>query len=114
MKVYSITSPEQLTRAADLVKWERDRRKVADFIRAWQKGYGTKRMTLGLKPEQARTVLPQSTKAELVMTGTLGHWDHFFDMRARQTTGPAHPQAAEVAIPLMQEMAARFPDVIRA
>ena len=69
---------------------------------------------LGLKPEQARTVLPQSTKAELVMTGTLGHWDHFFDMRARQTTGPAHPQAAEVAIPLMQEMAVRFPDVIRA
>jgi thymidylate synthase (FAD) len=67
-----------------------------------------------LKPEQARTVLPQSTKAELVMTGTLGHWDHFFDMRARQTTGPAHPQAAEVAIPLMHEMAARFPDVIRA
>lgn len=69
---------------------------------------------LGLKPEQARTVLPQSTKAELVMTGTLRQWDHFFDMRARQITGPAHPQAAEVAIPLMQEMAARFPDVIRA
>ncbi|MBQ8962188.1 MAG: FAD-dependent thymidylate synthase [Clostridia bacterium] len=69
---------------------------------------------LGLKPEEARTVLPQSTKAELVMTGTLRQWDHFFDMRARQTTGPAHPQAAEVSIPLMQEMAARFPDVIRA
>lgn len=69
---------------------------------------------LGLKPEEARTVLPQSTKAELVMTGTLRQWDHFFDMRARQTTGPSHPQAAEVAIPLMQEMAARFPDVIRA
>ncbi len=68
---------------------------------------------LGLKPEEARTVLPQSTKAELVMTGTLRQWDHFFDMRARQTTGPAHPQAAEVAIPLMNEMAARFPDVIR-
>lgn len=67
---------------------------------------------LGLKPEQARTVLPQSTKAELVMTGTLRQWDHFFDMRARQTTGAAHPQAAEVALPLMQEMAARFPDVI--
>lgn len=68
---------------------------------------------LGLKPEEARTVLPQSTKAELVMTGTLRQWDHFFDMRARQTTGKAHPQAAEVAIPLMKEMAARFPDVIR-
>lgn len=68
---------------------------------------------LGLKSEEARTVLPQSTKAELVMTGTLRQWDHFFDMRARQTTGKAHPQAAEVAIPLMNEMAARFPDVIR-
>ena len=68
---------------------------------------------MGLKPEEARTVLPQSTKAELVMTGTLRQWDHFFDMRARQTTGKAHPQAAEVAIPLMNEMAARFPDVIR-
>lgn len=68
---------------------------------------------LGLKPEEARTVLPQSTKAEMVMTGTLRQWDHFFDMRARQTTGKAHPQAAEVAIPLMNEMAARFPDVIR-
>lgn len=69
---------------------------------------------LGLKPEQARTVLPQSTKAELVMTGTLRQWNHFFDMRARQNTGKAHPQAVEVAVPLMQEMAARFPDVIRA
>lgn len=69
---------------------------------------------LGLKPQEARTVLPQSTKAELVMTGTLRQWDHFFDMRARQTTGPAHPQAVEVALPLMQEVAARFPDMIRA
>lgn len=75
-------------------------------------GYFTE-MNIGLLPEEARALLVNSTKTELVMTGTLGQWDHFFDMRARQTTGPAHPQAAEVAIPLMQEMAARFPDVIR-
>jgi len=67
-----------------------------------------------MKPEEARTVLPQSTKAELVITGTLRQWDYFFDKRARQITGKAHPQAAELAVPLMQEMAARFPDVIRA
>ena len=46
MKVYSITSPEQLNRAADLVKWDRDRRKVEEHVRAWQKGYGPKNMTL--------------------------------------------------------------------
>lgn len=75
-------------------------------------GYFTE-MNIGLLPEEARALLVNSTKTELVMTGTLGQWDHFFDMRARQTTGKAHPQAAEVAIPLMGEMAARFPDVIR-
>ena len=75
-------------------------------------GYFTE-MNIGLLPEEARALLVNSTKTELVMTGTLGQWDHFFDMRARQTTGKAHPRAAEVAIPLMNEMAARFPDVIR-
>lgn len=48
MKVYSISSPEQLNRAADLVKWDRDRRKVEEHIKAWQKGYGPKNMTLEL------------------------------------------------------------------
>ena len=76
-------------------------------------GYFTE-MNIGLQPEEARALLVNSTKTELVMTGTLGQWDHFFDMRARQTTGKAHPQAAEVAIPLMGEMAVRFPDVIKA
>ncbi len=65
---------------------------------------------MGLKPEEARAVLPHSVKTELVMTGTLRQWDHFFDMRARQITGKAHPQAAEVAIPLMEEMTARWPE----
>jgi hypothetical protein len=46
VKVYSISSPEQLNRAADLVKWDRDRRKVEEHVRAWQKGYGPKDVTL--------------------------------------------------------------------
>lgn len=37
MKVYSISSPEQLNRAADLVKWDRDRKKVKDFADRWYK-----------------------------------------------------------------------------
>ena len=69
-------------------------------------------LNLGLQPQEARAVLPTSTKTELVMTGTLGQWDHFFDLRARQITGPAHPQASELALPLMLDMAERFPDVI--
>ena len=68
-------------------------------------------LNMGLAPQEARAVLPHSTKTELVMTGTLGMWKHFFDLRARQITGKAHPQAVEAAEPLMQEMTALFPDV---
>ena len=46
MKVYSISSPEQLQRAADLVKWDRDRRKVELHVWAWKNGNVPKNMTL--------------------------------------------------------------------
>lgn len=65
----------------------------------------------GATPEQARDVLPTSVKTELIMTGTLAQWGHFFDLRAKQITGKAHPQAVEVALPLMHEMDGRFPAV---
>jgi len=38
VKVYSISSPEQLERAADLVKWASDHRKVTDFVDRWKNG----------------------------------------------------------------------------
>lgn len=69
-------------------------------------------LNLGLQPQEARALLPHSVKTELVMTGTLGDWDHFFDLRAREVTGPAHPQAVELAKPLMRAMSERYPDVI--
>ena len=64
---------------------------------------------LGMKPQEARTVLPHSTKADLIVTGTLGQWRSFFELRAMELTGPVHPQAAEVAKPLLPMMASRFP-----
>ncbi len=69
-------------------------------------------LNTGLLSEEARDVLPHSTKAELMMTGTLRQWDHFFDLRARQITGRAHPQAAEVAAPLYEMDKLLYPGVI--
>ena len=69
-------------------------------------------LNMGLMPQEARDVLPHSTKAELMMTGSLRHWDHFFDLRARQITGPVHPQAAEVAVPLYELFKVLYPGVI--
>ena len=57
----------------------------------------------GWKPQQARSVLATSLKTELVMTGFISDWKHFFDLRAIGTTGAPHPQAKELAEPLMNE-----------
>lgn len=84
----------------------------ADSCRRAEEDY-FKLLDAGAKPEEARDVLPTSTKTELVMTGTLGQWDAFFDLRARQTTGRAHPQAVEVALPLMREFARQYPGIIK-
>lgn len=52
------------------------------------------------KPQQARAILPNSLKTELVMTGTLTQWDGFFKLRDAES---AHPQARELAEPLHAE-----------
>ena len=57
----------------------------------------------GWKPQQAATILPNALKTELVMTGFIKDWKHFFNLRAIGTTGTPHPQAKELAEPLMKE-----------
>ena len=54
----------------------------------------------GYKPQQARTVLPNSLKTELVMTGFNSDWEGFFKLR---DDSHAHPQAFELAHPLHEE-----------
>lgn len=58
----------------------------------------------GWKPQQARAVLPNSLKTELVMTGFVSDWIHFFKLR---DAGSAHPQAQELAKPLHEEFIRR-------
>jgi thymidylate synthase (FAD) len=60
----------------------------------------------GWRPEQARSVLPNSLKTEIVMTANLREWRHFFKLR---TSAAAHPQMQEVAIPLLEVMKTRIP-----
>lgn len=58
----------------------------------------------GWVPQQARTVLPNSLKTELVMTGFMFDWKHFFSLRSNKYgRGGAHPQADELATPLYEE-----------
>lgn len=54
----------------------------------------------GWKAQEARAVLPNALKTELVMTGFATDWQHFFELRCASN---AHPQARELAIPLYDE-----------
>ena len=58
----------------------------------------------GWKPQQARAVLPNALKTELVMTGFVSDWKHFFKLRCDSA---AHPQARELVVPLYEEFVKR-------
>ena len=60
----------------------------------------------GVKPETARDVLPLSTATELVVTGNIREWRHFFRLR---TDVRAHPQIASVAGSLLDELKSKIP-----
>ena len=64
-------------------------------------------LQLGWKPEQARTILPLDTNTELVHTAFVSDWMHFFDLRALNKTGKAHPDMVAVAKPLYDEFKKR-------
>ena len=55
---------------------------------------------LGWKAQEARAILPNAIKTELVMTGFVSDWKHFFKLRCHST---AHPDARALAIPLQDK-----------
>lgn len=70
-----------------------------------------KLLDIGLTPQEARAVLPNSTKTEVVMTANLREWRHFFKLRALGTTGKPHPQMLEVTVPLLEDFKQMIPVV---
>jgi thymidylate synthase, flavin-dependent len=55
---------------------------------------------LGSKPQEARSILPNSLKTEIIVTMNLREWRHFFKLR---TSNRAHPQMQEVAKMLLKQ-----------
>ena len=65
-------------------------------------------LRLGATPQQARSVLPNSLKTEIIMTANLQEWIHFFKMRVPMS---AHPQMREVTIPLFKQLINDKPEI---
>jgi len=63
-------------------------------------------LELGSSAQEARSVLPNSLKTEIVVTMNLREWRHFFRLR---TAKVAHPQMREVTIPLLNELKTLIP-----
>lgn len=62
----------------------------------------------GWTPQQARSVLPNSLKTEIVVTANLREWRTIFKQR---TSSAAHPQMRELMCPLLDELKTIIPVV---
>lgn len=61
---------------------------------------------IGATPQEARSVLPNSLKTEIVITYNLREWRHFFKLRCAKN---AHPQMREIAILILKEFQKLIP-----
>lgn len=79
-----------------------------DLMRHWEQSMAEaeqaymEAIRLGAKPEEARTLLPNSLKTEIIFTANFREWRHFFKTRACDLTGKAHPQMIQVTRPLLR------------
>lgn len=63
-------------------------------------------LSLGATPQEARSVLPNSLKTEIVVTADITEWRHIFTQRCSPA---AHPQMREIMIPLLSDLKDRYP-----
>ena len=61
-----------------------------------------------VSPQEARSILPNSLKTEIIVTMNLREWRHFFKLRADKA---AHPQMKEIAIPMLGTFRSLIPIV---
>lgn len=62
----------------------------------------------GWSPQYARSILPNATKTEIIMTANFSEWIHYFNMRVPES---AHPQMRELAVPMLKTAAKKDEDV---
>jgi thymidylate synthase (FAD) len=90
--------------------WEESSSKYQYWKKAMENAERTylQLIDMGARPEQARSVLPNSLKTEVVMTCNLREMRHVLDLRCSKA---AHPQIREVMQPLLTELHEKIPVV---
>lgn len=88
----------QFITPAKYTSWSKEARD--NFVNAMQSAeyyYNTLVNLYKLSPQEARSVLPNAVKTELIVTGNDKEWQHFFNLRSLGTTGAPHPDMKYVA-----------------
>jgi thymidylate synthase (FAD) len=88
--------------------WRDDHEKYAvwkETMQVIENNYN-KLISLGARPEEARSILPNSLKTEIVVTMNLREWRHFFKLL---TAKEAHPQMREITLPMLKEFKEKIP-----
>ena len=90
--------------------WEQDSKEYGLWLKAMQTAEDIylEMLAGGARPQEARSVLPNSLKTEIVVTANLREWRHIFKLRC---ASPAHPQIRQVMLPMLAEFHARIPVV---
>jgi len=88
--------------------WPENSPQYLEWLSAMQQAENSylKLIELGASPEQARSVLPNSLKTEIVMTCNIREWRHVFQLRC---SPPAHPQMREIMLPLLADIHSILP-----
>lgn len=108
---YANYSKDKFGREITVIKppfWPEDSPGYSEWLAAVkraEKAY-MKLIDLGASPEQARCVLPNSLKTEIVMTCNIREWRHVLNLRCSPT---AHPQMREIMLPLLAEFHEKLP-----
>lgn len=84
-------------------KWEDYEKSLLMFVTSWESAERVymNLIQAGVKPEDARDVLPLQLKTELIMTGTTEQWDEFFKLRISEH---AHPDAKYIAEQIKEQL----------
>ena len=87
---------------------ENDRKKYEVWQKAMEAAeqYYFQMLELGAKPEEARSILPNSLKTEIVMTMNLREWRHFIRLRSANA---AHPQMRQVSDLILKKFSEKYP-----
>jgi len=88
--------------------WDENSSKYKEWLKALNQAEESylKLIEIGASPQEARSVLPNSLKTDIIVTANLREWRHIFNLRCGKAS---HPQIRQIMLPLLKEFNEKIP-----